>query len=72
MNWLNGIVAIFTTDGKTIGTGFVVASRLEKETLLLTCTHVLEMARYSFKNGEAVQVRFQANGQKLIVYLTNE
>lgn len=72
MDWLNGIVAILTADDRTAGTGFVVASRLEKETLILTCTHVLEGAGYSFKNDEAVKVRFQANGQELIVYLAKE
>lgn len=73
MNWLNGIVAILTADSKTtIGTGFVAASRLEKETLLVTCTHVLEGAGYNFRNNEAVQVRFQANGQELTAYLAEE
>lgn len=73
MNWLNGIVAILTPDSKTtIGTGFVADSLLERETLILTCTHVLERAGYSFKNDAAVQVRFQVNRQELTAYLAKE
>ncbi|MCL4868898.1 MAG: SUMF1/EgtB/PvdO family nonheme iron enzyme [Anaerolineae bacterium] len=70
MDSLNGIVAILAQDDKkTIGTGFVAASQRAEETFIFTCAHVLQKNGYAFTEGEAVPVRFQANGQELTAYL---
>jgi S1-C subfamily serine protease len=59
-NWTDGVVAIVSRDYKRVGTGFVVSD----EGLILTCSHVLEVAGWPYMNWEApVNVRFKATGR---------
>lgn len=64
-NWRDGIVAILSNTGRTVGTGFVVS----EDGLIATCAHVVS-DHVGIGPGDRVKVRFAVNGEEALATVT--